>query len=184
MPDDSCTRDPRTYIDGSFPMRRSKYTKELLLPVVRESKSLAEVLRRLDLRPTGGNYRMISTRLRVLEISTEHVTGRRWARGQTAATHPSIAKTTRGNARSDEEVFVENSPEIVGTRLVRRLLRLGWDYRCTICGIDTWQQKPLTLHLDHINGIRNDNRFENLRFLCPNCHQQTETWGATTRTRM
>lgn len=37
--------------------------------------------------------------------------------------------------------------------------------------------KPITLHLDHINGVHNDNRFENLRFLCPNCHQQTDTWG-------
>jgi len=49
-------------------------------------------------------------------------------------------------------------------------------YVCLICSNDgTWQSKKLSLHLDHINGVRNDNRKENLRFLCPNCHGQQET---------
>ena len=48
---------------------------------------------------------------------------------------------------------------------------------CAWCGItDTWNGKPITLQLDHINGINNDHRIENLRILCPNCHSQTETW--------
>ena len=54
---------------------------------------------------------------------------------------------------------------------------MGVPYACTTCGINEWQGKPLTLHLDHINGINNDNRIENLRLLCPNCHSQTETYG-------
>ena len=54
---------------------------------------------------------------------------------------------------------------------------MGVSYVCTICRINEWQGQPLTLHLDHINGINNDNRFENLRLLCPNCHSQTETYG-------
>lgn len=49
-------------------------------------------------------------------------------------------------------------------------------YICSECGLEPfWNGKPLTLHLDHINGIKGDNRFENLRFLCPNCHDQTDT---------
>lgn len=49
--------------------------------------------------------------------------------------------------------------------------------RCFECGLSTeWNGKPIVLHLDHINGINNDHRLENLRLLCPNCHSQTSTW--------
>lgn len=49
-------------------------------------------------------------------------------------------------------------------------------YECAECAISQWRGKKLSLHLDHINGVNNDNRLENLRFLCPNCHSQTETY--------
>lgn len=64
------------------------------------------------------------------------------------------------------------------TRIWSVILELGWEYKCVLClNNGVWLEKPLTLHIDHINGINNDNRFENLRFLCPNSHQQTDTWG-------
>jgi 5-methylcytosine-specific restriction endonuclease McrA len=50
------------------------------------------------------------------------------------------------------------------------------EYKCSECNIQTWNNKSLSLHLDHINGMNSDNRLENLRFLCPNCHSQTETY--------
>ncbi len=53
--------------------------------------------------------------------------------------------------------------------------------RCEECGIDSWMGQPVTLVLDHINGINNDNRLENLRILCPNCHALTETWCGRNR---
>jgi len=53
------------------------------------------------------------------------------------------------------------------------------EYKCAKCKIDgIWNNEPLSLQLDHINGIRNDNRLENLRLLCPNCHSQTPTFGS------
>lgn len=57
-------------------------------------------------------------------------------------------------------------------------------YKCDICGISQWQGKTLSLELDHINGVNNDNRLENLRFLCPNCHSQTTTYGARNTQRV
>ncbi len=48
---------------------------------------------------------------------------------------------------------------------------------CQSSGLADWRGKPLTMHLDHINGRRDDNRLENLRMLCPNCHSQTPTYG-------
>ena len=60
----------------------------------------------------------------------------------------------------------------------KRLLEAGiLENRCSACGLNEWRGKPLSIQIDHANGIRNDNRLENLRMLCPNCHSQTETFG-------
>lgn len=157
-------------------MRRTKYTRELLEPIVRESLSIAQVLKRLKLKPTGGNYRNIQLRIRLLNLSVEHFRGMGWSRGETADSHPTVALVTRKITLTDEQVFTENSPLLHGRRIIRRLLRMGWQYRCAACGIDSWNGKPISLHLEHVNGIPNDNRLENLKLLCPNCHSQTRTY--------
>jgi 5-methylcytosine-specific restriction endonuclease McrA len=65
-----------------------------------------------------------------------------------------------------------------------RLLRSGMIInRCDHCGLREWRGKPLAMHLDHINGVRDDHRLENLRMLCPNCHSQTDTYGAKNKGR-
>jgi hypothetical protein len=216
-------------------MRRSKYTAEVLAPIVASSCSLAEVIRKLGLTPNGGNHRHISARIRLagldtshfggklrvrieqvsrdelaalvsssssvaqvleqlglstvgrghfvmtrrlktLGLDTGHFHGQGWARGKTKATHAGLASSAKRQARADEDVFVENSPEFRGPTLCRRLLAMGWKYECAQCKISDWCGLPLVLHLDHINGISNDNRLVNLRLLCPNCHAQTDTY--------
>lgn len=89
-------------------------------------------------------------------------------------------KSQKGNPKySLEEILIENSSYTNRTRLKIRLLKEHLiEYKCAICGNKgEWNNQPLTLQLDHINGINNDNRIENLRFLCPNCHSQTETYS-------
>jgi hypothetical protein len=62
--------------------------------------------------------------------------------------------------------------------LKRRLIAAGLKREaCEECGITDWLGRPLSLELHHRNGVRNDNRLENLAILCPNCHSQTETFG-------
>ena len=66
----------------------------------------------------------------------------------------------------------------------RRLLRAGIIVnRCEECGIAEWRGRPISIQIDHRNGVRNDHRLENLRMLCPNCHSQTETFGAKNKKR-
>jgi len=77
-----------------------------------------------------------------------------------------------------EKMFKENSTStsaMVRRRVVKEALV---DYQCQVCGLtDQWQGKEICLQLDHINGINKDHRLENLRFLCPNCHTQTDTYA-------
>ena len=65
-----------------------------------------------------------------------------------------------------------------------RLLLAGLkDNSCEQCGLSEWQSRPISLELHHVNGDGQDNRLENLRLLCPNCHSQTDTWGARNKGR-
>lgn len=80
------------------------------------------------------------------------------------------------------EVLLATSRSRVSIK--RRLLRAGLlQNRCSACGIDDWLDKPISIQIDHANGINDDWRLENLRMLCPNCHSQTETWGRKNKSR-
>jgi 5-methylcytosine-specific restriction endonuclease McrA len=71
-----------------------------------------------------------------------------------------------------------SSPKRNRKHLKARLVKAGLlENSCHSCGLEDWQGRPLSMHLDHINGVPDDNRLENLRMLCPNCHSQTPTYG-------
>ena len=77
---------------------------------------------------------------------------------------------------------------LVGRRnrvnLKQRLIAAGLkEPHCETCGIESWQGRPLSLALHHVNGVGDDNRLENLQLLCPNCHSQTENFGVRNRGR-
>lgn len=144
-----------------------KYTKELLEPLVKESTSLAQVITKLGLRLTGGNYTNIRNRINQHNIDTSHFTGQAHGRGNWNRLHWSkvLIKTIHGRRTE-------------ASRLRRALVESGRPYQCEICGnIGIWMQKKLTLHVDHIDGNFNNNQPKNIRFLCPNCHTQTDNWG-------
>lgn len=66
----------------------------------------------------------------------------------------------------------------VGGHTLRRYLRMeGVSYLCVECELSEWRGNPLTLQVDHIDGDKTNNEIDNLRFLCPNCHSQTDTFA-------
>ena len=94
----------------------------------------------------------------------------------------SCANKRRGNTFSNEEVFIEQSTyprHAVKGRVIKQKLL---EYKCQCCGIGPeWLGKPMPLILDHINGVNNDNRLTNLRFVCSNCDSQLPTYKSKNR---
>lgn len=165
-----------SHFGGKVRIRIEQVPREELAELVASASSLAEVLTRLELPTEGRAHHELKRRLGDLTIDTSHMTGQAWSRGKTKRTHPSLKQMSSRTRTPDEDVFIENSPLLTARLLRERVLEQGWPYACAECGISDWRGKSLTLELDHINGINNDNRLVNLRFLCPNCHSQTETF--------
>lgn len=140
--------------------------------------SYRAVLQTLGLVPAGGNYSHVTARIIELNLSTEHFTGKGWNVGWKF--DPRKSKITLG------ELLVENRPTQSHKLRVRLIAEGIKQPSCELCG---WAQVSadgrLPLELDHINGNHADNRLENLRILCPNCHSLQPTHrGKNKRVRL
>jgi hypothetical protein len=143
-----------------------KWEKDLLEEIVKKSNSLKEALENIGLRSAGGNFKTIKKYLEIYNIDTSHFT-QKWE----------VMVNKMRNSKIDLSlVLVENST-YSRTHLKNRLYEDGLKNRvCEICGQDeNWNGMKISLILDHINGVYNDNRLENLRIVCPNCNAGLET---------
>jgi ferredoxin len=145
--------------------RKPRYTEQDVRDAVATSPSLTAALRKLGLRPAGGNHETLRNLIGRYGISTDHFDPNWTRRG-----------THRDRATPLEEILVEEST-YNRRDLKRRLYKAGLKARrCELCGQgESWRGRTMALILDHINGVATDNRFANLRIVCPNCAATLDT---------
>ena len=137
----------------------ANYNDQDIIDGAKEVKSLAGLLRKLELIPCGGNYGTIKIKLKSLGVNCDHWTGQGW--------------------NKDDQLKDWNKYTRRGS--FKKLLLKERGQTCESCGLSEWCGKPIPLELDHIDGNPYNHKLENLRLLCPNCHAQTPTYRSKNR---
>lgn len=139
-------------------------SKEELEEVIKTSRTLQEVLKKIGYSSvSGANRNTVQARIDKYNISTEHFT----------------KGVSRGIKRTKENVFCKNSTASQKTLREWYIKGHYTEYKCSICGQEPiWNGKPLTLTLDHIDGNNTNDVLSNLRWVCPNCDRQLDTFGS------
>lgn len=149
------------FYNQDMPSIRS-WTDEQLIEAVAKLKSYSAVIKALHLIPAGGNYAHIQRKIRELELDTTHFTGKAWSRGM----------RYHNSARASLDDLLVRGSYVQSFKLKVRLYEASLKKPC--CEMCGWAQLSIDgripVELDHINGDHYDNRIENLRVLCPNCH--------------
>ncbi|MFD8448721.1 HNH endonuclease signature motif containing protein [Streptomyces coelicoflavus] len=145
-----------------------KWTREALQEAVSASTNMCEVLRHLGLDVVGGHHTHISRRIKAYGIDISHF-------------RMPTRKGKPWRPRTPEGLLVEQSPaearRVPSDRLKWAMTAVGAPELCALCGNDgIWQGRPIPLEVDHVDGDWRNNRVENLRLLCPNCHSITDTY--------
>ncbi|MEU6541767.1 HNH endonuclease signature motif containing protein [Streptomyces sp. NPDC046859] len=172
------TRMKRLGVDVShFEREGVKWTRDILQEAVTASTNMSEVLRHLGLDVVGGHHTHISRRIRSYGIDTSHFA---------PAVRTERQRDNRRRRTAEEILTVLASGRtgrVPSARLKRAMREKGVPERCALCGVEgVWLGEPLPLEVDHIDGEWRNNRFENLRLLCPNCHSTTDRYrGRGTR---
>lgn len=148
---------------------RRSYTVEEFRDAVQNSTSIRQALSKLGLTGFGGAYKSFKRFAEKYGVDYSHFSGKTWNRGFQTGPKPTFPL---------QDVFDGKHPHYSTQHLKRRLITEGFlKNECAVCGIHEWLGQPLSLHLDHIDGVNTNHALKNLRLLCPNCHSQTATYA-------
>lgn len=146
-------------------MKLRKYTIEQLKEAVSSSVSFRQVLQKLCVKQAGGNYHTLKRAINYFELETTHFTGQ------------NLSGRKLPERRKPIDEYLTTDSNIQSFKLKNYLLESKiFLPTCSCCNLSTWLNEPIPLELDHINGVNSDNRIQNLRLLCPNCHAKTPTY--------
>ena len=153
---------PRSY---DYLNNRMTFTREQLVAAIENSISVTDVLNHLGFKNHGANYKTIKKCIIQWNLNTDH-----FDRRASAIKNKKVYST--------QDIFCKDSTYARGGlgKAVRKH-KIFQAEKCSKCNITDWNNEPLSLQIDHINGINTDNRIENLRLLCPNCHSQTPNFS-------
>lgn len=149
-----------------------RYEEVKFRNIVKEGYNISDVTKKLGLRPTKGNRDTVKKYIFIYNLDVSHFTFE----------FPGTKNIK--NKKNISEILIENSTHS-RRHLKERLIKEGIKENiCEMCGQnDNWHGKKMSMILDHINGIPNDNRLENLRIICPNCNYTLETTGSKNKSK-
>ncbi|MEU7294296.1 HNH endonuclease signature motif containing protein [Streptomyces exfoliatus] len=158
-----------------FEQEGTRWTREVLTQAVAASTNMCDVLRRLGVEVVGGQHTHISRRIKAYGIDTSHF-------------HAPSRRGEPWRPRTPEGLLVQQTGQqarrVPSDRLTWAMAESGVRRQCGICGNEAvWRGRPLPLEVDHVDGDWRNNRIENLRFLCPNCHSTTDNYRGRGRRR-
>jgi uncharacterized protein YfkK (UPF0435 family) len=161
-------RKKANMLNISYVKNKRIYEKEFIQKVVNDSVSYKESLIKMGLRAAGGNYKILKKYINLYGLSISHF--------------ESPEEVSKRNLFKDkiplDEVLVENSTYSRTSLKIRLYDENILERKCCLCGQDeNWNEMKISLILDHINGVHNDNRIENLRIVCPNCNAGLDTFA-------
>lgn len=149
-----------SFFDGKY-TKFNRYTKEEIEEVVKSSDTWQGIMTSFKYTSCV-NVPQVKAKLDKLEIDYSHV-------------DPNYSRCKMRHRL--EDILVKDSKYAGMPGLKRRLKHeLGWEHVCAVCKLTEWNGREIPLQIDHINGDHWDNTITNLRFLCPNCHAQTDTY--------
>lgn len=141
--------------------------KENLQKIIDNSNNYKEVLEKIGLSNIGNNYKTLKKYIEIFQINTKEIEQRK--------------KETTNNKKYTKESFLKlldtGNLTMKPSRILKKLIEYNLkEYKCEECGISKWNNKEITLELHHIDGNNKNNKLNNFKILCPNCHSQTENF--------
>lgn len=152
-----------------------KISREEFKKLIETSESVSSVLEFFHMENKGNNYKTINQRCLEEDLSKELDDLKLRGKSKNAIRLGEMIK----KGKTPINLMLTENNDCSRGNLKIRLIEEGFlENKCSICELSPfWMDKPLVMILDHINGISNDNRIENLRLVCPNCNSQLDTFA-------